>query len=290
MIKRTTLIALAITFCLAATAQESKPGRKYVAPLERGVRENVAAWQDYKFGMFIHWGTYSELGVIESWSLNPEPVSWMSRARRERGLSYNDYVELYENLYRVFNPVSFDPYKWADAAKYAGMKYLVFTTKHHDGFCMFDTQQTDYKITSEVCPYHVNKNANIAKALFEAFRSKGITPGAYFSITDWHHQDFWWDMYPPQNRFPNYPVKDHPEKWARFEDFVNAQVNELTSGEYGELSTLWFDLSVVSPDGSLKMDWDRILKTARDNQPNIMVVARGIGDVYELLHSRAGDP
>ncbi len=281
MIRKTTLIALAITLCCALSAQESKPGRKYVAPLERGVRENIAQWQDYKFGMFIHWGVYSELGVIESWSLNPQPVSWMYRARKERGLSYNEYVELYQNLYRVFNPVSFDPSKWADAAKYAGMKYVVFTTKHHDGFCMFDTQQTDYKITSKDCPFHVNKNANIAKAVFEAFREKGINPGAYFSIADWHHQDYWWDFFPAKDRYPNYPVADFPEKWESFQDFANKQVDELTGGDYGELSMLWFDLSICSPDGSVVMDWDRLTKTARDNQPNIMLVARGIGGLRE---------
>ena len=269
----------------AVSAQDSQStvemSRSYIAPAEPGVQAAVREWQDYKLGMFIHWGTYSQLGVIESWSLVPQPISWMYRPRKERGLSYNEYVELYESMKNVFNPLDFDPAKWAAAAKYAGMKYLVFTTKHHDGFCMFDTQQTDYKITSKDCPFHFSPRANIAKEIFAAFRSEGIKPGAYFSIPDWHHQDYWWDFFPPKDTKVNYPVKEFPEKWARYQDFVVNQVNELTDGTYGDLQMLWFDLCHPSSDGSAVVPWERIAATARGNQPDIMTVARGTGTIYE---------
>ncbi|MCQ2164627.1 MAG: alpha-L-fucosidase [Bacteroidales bacterium] len=279
-------LAAAVFMAAAAQAQDAQSTQEmkinYIAPEEEAVREHVARWQDYKFGMFIHWGVYSELGVVESWSLVPQAVSWMYRARRERGMSYNEYVDFYNNLYRSFNPTQFDPSKWAEAASYAGMKYVVFTTKHHDGFCMFDTQATDYKITSPNCPYsRSSAHPNIAKELFQAFRDKGIKPGAYFSIADWHHQDYWWDFFPPRSTKINYPAKEFPEKWERFQDFLVQQVSELTDGTYGDLEMLWFDLGHPSDDDSAEVPWDRMAAAARASQPDIMMVARGTGGKHE---------
>ena len=110
----------------------------------------------------------------------------------------------YENLKKTFNPVGFDPDKWAAAAEYAGMKYVVFTSKHHDGFCMFDTHQTDYKITSEECPFHADPRANITKQVLDAYRAHGIKAGVYFSFPDWHNNDFWWRRFPPKGKHINY--------------------------------------------------------------------------------------
>lgn len=270
---------------MTAMAQDAQSTQKmkesYVVPEEDDVREHVTRWQDYKFGMFIHWGIYSEIGVIESWSLVPQPVSWMYRPRRERSMSYNEYVDFYHNLYRSFYPFHFNPSEWAEAASYAGMKYMVFTTKHHDGFCMFDTKATDYKVTSKDCPYGRTSHPNIAKEVFQAFREKGIMPGAYFSVADWHHQDYWWDFFPPKDTKINYPVKDFPEKWERFQDFLVQQVGELTDGTYGDLEMLWFDLCHPTEDGSAEVPWDRMASVARANQPGIMMVARGTGGKYE---------
>ena len=266
------VIALSI-MALAASAKD------YVTPVEADVRENISEWQDLKFGMFIHWGAYSQLGVVESWSLVPEDISWIMKPRR--GMPYYDYVRMYEGLKNTFNPQSFDPSKWAAAAKYAGMKYVVFTTKHHDGFCMFDTAQTDYKITSDECPFHTNAKSNVAKEIFDAYRAEGIRTGAYFSIADWHHDDFWWRALPPKSRYINYDAKQRPEKWAAYQDFVAAQLDELTSGTYGDLSLLWFDLCASSPDSSAVHDWDRYARVIRGNQPGTMMVARGAGNVYE---------
>lgn len=251
----------------------------YIPAAEEEVRANVAEWQDYKFGMFIHWGAYSQLGIIESWSLVPDDISWMQKPRK--GMPYYEYVKMYEGLKKTFNPTSFDPAKWAAAAKYAGMKYMVFTTKHHDGFSMFDTAQNDYKITSKECPFHVNPKANVAKEVFNAFRAEGIATGAYFSIVDWHNNDFWWDVMPPKNRYINYEVSKHPEKWARYQDYLAAQLGELTSGEYGKLNLLWFDLCKCAPDGSAPVDWPRLASVIRGNQPSAMMVARGENSIYE---------
>lgn len=269
-------LIISIAVCLLSSAAFATD---YVTPVEEDVRANIAEWQDMKFGMFIHWGAYSQLGIIESWSLVPDDIDWMMKPRK--GMDYKDYVTMYEGLQKTFNPVHFDPSKWAAAAKYAGMKYVVFTTKHHDGFCMFDTQQTDYKITSDKCPYHVSPKSNVAKTIFDAYRAEGIKTGAYYSIADWHSNDYWWRVFPPKDRYINYKAENHPEKWAAFQDFVAAQLGELTSGEYGDLNLLWFDLCASTRDSSAVHDWDRYARVIRGNQPGTIMVARGTNSIYE---------
>ena len=180
---------------------DSKP--PYIYPEESIVRENIEKWQDMKFGMFIHWGTYSQWGIVESWSICPEAYKFCMV--RPEGMNYFDYVRKYEDLKKTFNPVKKKKKKWAGAAEYAGMKYVVFTTKHHDGFNMYDTQYSDYKITDVECPFHTDANADIAKRIFDAFRGKGMMAGAYYSIADWNNNDYWWDYFPPKDRNINYP-------------------------------------------------------------------------------------
>src|ERR1035438_581839 len=132
---------------LQASAQQHNFSDQYVAPDDPLIQQKLSQWQDIKFGLLMHWGTYSEWGIVESWSICPEDEGWTQRQGPYSG-DYYGYVRAYENLQTKFNPTKFDPGKWAAAAKDAGMRYVVFTTKHHDGFCMFDTKQTDYKITN----------------------------------------------------------------------------------------------------------------------------------------------
>ncbi|WP_297088299.1 alpha-L-fucosidase [uncultured Draconibacterium sp.] len=251
-------------------AQIKRPPYEY--PKDVKVVQTIKEWQDLKFGLFIHWGTYSQWGIVESWSLCPEDRPNFSV--RPEGMSYNDYVKEYEKLKTTFNPVNFDPQKWADAAKYAGMKYVVFTTKHHDGFNMYDTQFTDYKITSKECPFSSNPKANITKEIFNTFQDEDFETGIYYSVTDWNHNDFWWDYFPPANRQINYSIKKYPEKWKSFNDFVYNQLNELTNGDYGKIIVTWFDLCNSITDEA-KLDWPRMTKMLRENQPGVIMVARG---------------
>src|SRR5512137_2919344 len=118
---------LLFLFCSPANSQH-----KYVAPTDPLVVKNLSRWQDLKFGLLMHWGTYSQWGIVESWSICPEDLGWATGARKP-GVAdnYYDYLKAYENLKTTFNPVKFAPEKWAAAAKEAGMKYMVFTTKHH---------------------------------------------------------------------------------------------------------------------------------------------------------------
>jgi len=131
-----------------ANAQVKQSQERETDPL---VLKKLEWFQDMKFGLLMHWGPYSQWGVVESWSLCPEDEGWCQKKGPLAGV-YAEYKRAYENLKTSFNPVKFDPAAWASAAKAAGMRYVVFTTKHHDGFCMFDSKQTDYKITDKDCP------------------------------------------------------------------------------------------------------------------------------------------
>jgi len=268
-------------------AQDEKKG--YIWPTDSLVLKKLHHWQGEKFGLLMHWGTYSQWGVVESWSLCPEDEGWTQR-KGPYADDYFKYKKAYENLQTTFNPTDFNPDKWAKAAKDAGMKYVVFTTKHHDGFCMFDTKQTDYKVTSSKTPFSSNPKANITKEIFNSFRNQGLMIGAYFSKPDWNTPYYWWPYFPPKDRNVNYDPAKYPDKWAQFKDFTFNQIKELMTG-YGQLDILWLDGGWVRPytekeqkqDHIFNQDIDmgRIARMARQYQPGILVVDRAVGGPYE---------
>ncbi len=188
----------------------------YVRDPDPLVQQRLSQWQDLKLGLLMHWGTYSQWGIVESWSLCAEDEGWCRSKQRDSIGDYASYKKAYEGLQTTFNPVKFDPKRWAEAAEEAGTKYVVFTTKHHDGFSMFDTHQTDYRITSPRTPFSHNPNADVTRAIFDAFRAQGFMIGAYFSKPDWHNPDYWWPYFATPDRNPNYDLKRYPERWARF--------------------------------------------------------------------------
>jgi alpha-L-fucosidase len=281
---------LAAATLFAATVLAQSP---YIPPTDPLVKAKLAQWQDMKFGLLMHWGPYSQWGVVESWSICPEDEGWCAR-KPEHGATYNEYVKNYEALQTTFNPVKFDPEHWAKAAKDAGMKYMVFTTKHHDGFCMFDTKSTDYKITSPNCPFHDDPRVNVTKEIFTAFRKEGLWTGAYFSKPDWHSDDYWWRNFPPKDRSVNYLPTKHPERWQAFKDHTYTQIAELMS-DYGPVDILWLDGGWVRPFNSIDtsvtwqkaitieqdVDMPRIAAMARKHQPGLLVVDRTVGGEYE---------
>ncbi|UZR97497.1 alpha-L-fucosidase [Chondrinema litorale] len=262
---------------------------KYDWPKDPKVLEKLDEWQDLKFGVLIHWGLYAVPGIIESWELCSE--DWLNRPD---SMTYQQYKDWYWGLKDEFNPVNFNPEQWATAAKNAGMKYVVFTTKHHDGFNMFDTKQTDYKITNG--PFADNPRSNVAKYVFEAFRKEDMMIGAYFSKPDWHSQYFWWDKYATPNRNVNYDIRKHPERWQKFQDFTYNQIQELMTG-YGDIDILWLDGGWVRPKETVneevlswgapipewdqKIDMPKIANMARDKQPGILIVDRTVHGPYE---------
>jgi alpha-L-fucosidase len=121
------------------------------------------------------------------------------------------------------------------------MKYVIFTTKHHDGFCMYDSKYTDYKITGSESLFAQNPKSNIAFEVFEAFRKTGMRTGVYFSKPDWHNDDYWWPYFPVFDRNVNYDPSKYPERWERFRKFVFNQIEELM-GNYGKIDILWLIL------------------------------------------------
>lgn len=284
---------LFLLMVLGSNAQEHNASHEYKAPSDPLVKQKLAEWKKIKFGLLMHWGTYSQWGVVESWSICPEDEDWTKR-RGPYADNWYTYLKAYENLQTTFNPGKFNPEKWAAAAKDAGMKYVVFTTKHHDGFCMFDTKQTDYKITSPKTPFSTNPKANVANEIFSAFRDKDFMIGAYFSKPDWNNNDYWWRYFPPKSRNVSYDPKKYPERWKGFQQFTYNQISELMS-DYGKMDILWLDGGWVRPFSSIDtaVEWQRtipynqdidmpkIAAMARSKQPGLLVVDRTVHGEYE---------
>jgi alpha-L-fucosidase len=293
--KKIIFIAAILFFATAITsnAQEHTASLNYTVPTDAKVREKLADWKKIKFGLLMHWGTYSQWGVVESWSICPEDEGWTQR-RGPYSADWYTYLKAYENLQTTFNPVKFNPERWAAAAKDAGMKYVVFTTKHHDGFCMFDSKETDYKITGSKSPFANNPKANVAKEVFSAFRNQGFMTGAYFSKPDWNTKDYWWRYFPPKDRNVSYDPKKYPQRWEDFKTFTYNQIQELMTG-YGTMDILWLDGGWVRPKSSIDttVEWQRtithnqdidmpkIAAMARTHQPGLLVVDRTVHGEYE---------
>jgi alpha-L-fucosidase len=293
------ILLLAIFFYTNTSAQHNE----YYPDPNPVIQKKLEEWQDLKFGLLMHWGTYSLWGIVESWSICPEDLSWATGGRK-KGVadSYNEYVKKYTNLKTTFNPSKFNPEKWAEAAKEAGMKYMIFTTKHHDGFCMFDSKYTDYKITDKDCPFSTNPRANVTKEIFDAFRKENLWVGAYFSKPDWHSDYYWWKKFPPSDRNANYSIQKHPDQWKKFVDFTHNQINELMSN-YGKVDILWLDGGWVRKktdeevkeallDTSEGSRWARnpqsqdinmpaLVKEVRSKQPDLIVVDRAVPGEYQ---------
>ncbi|MBL8234583.1 MAG: alpha-L-fucosidase, partial [Bryobacterales bacterium] len=181
-------------------------------------RERLRRFHDAKFGMFIHWGPYSLASVEASWPIM-RPGNWK--------ISEAEYRALPER----FNPVQFDARAWVRLAKAAGQRYIVFTTKHHDGFCMFDSQFTDYKITRS--PY----GKDIVAQLAEAAKAEGMPLGFYYSPPDLNHPGFRDTSKLSATNWNGEPAR--PE-WPLYLDYMELQLRELLT-RYGDVFVIWFD-------------------------------------------------
>jgi len=285
------LITLVVLSMLLIPAQaQHEVSKKYYPPTDPLVSQKLEQWQDLKFGLLMHWGPYSQWGIVESWSICSEDEGWCKRPDED----YTAYKKKYENLQTTFNPTQFNPSKWAKAAADAGMKYVVFTTKHHDGFCMFDTKYTDYKITDPKTPFSTNPKANIAKEIFNAFRAEGLWAGAYFSKPDWHSPYYWWSNFATPDRNVNYDVTHYPDRWEKFVQYTHNQIMELMS-DYGKIDILWLDggwVAKMTPDEvksyyanntgnfvhvqNQDIRMDELAAEARKKQPGLIVVDRAV--------------
>ncbi|UCC97663.1 MAG: alpha-L-fucosidase [Phycisphaerales bacterium] len=218
-------------------------------------QQDIQAWREMKFGLFIHWGPVSLKGTEIGWSRGGQ-----RRGRRDKSTG-SIPVEIYDNLYKQFNPVEFDADEWVQIAKNAGMKYLVFTSKHHDGFSMFDSKLTDYKITNS--PF----KRDVVKELADACHKGGLKLGFYYSPVDWYH--------------PDYRTEDH----ARYIRFLHGQLREICS-HYGTIDIVWFDGL-----GGTAEDWDseNLFKMIRQLQPHVIINNRaGLPADHDTPEQRIG--
>lgn len=216
-----------------------------------------------RFGMFIHWGLYAI----------PARGEWIRSVER---ISNEDYQKYFDE----FNPDDYDPKKWARAAKEAGMKYAVMTTKHHDGFCLFDSKLTDYKATN------TKAGRDLTREYVEAFRAEGLKVGFYYSLLDWHHEDYpaYGDRHHPMRN--NDAYKGKPCNFDRYIEYMHGQVRELLAN-YGKIDIMWFDFSYDEMSGE-KWKAAELIKMVRSLQPDIIIDNRleGSGESNNGMRSR----
>jgi alpha-L-fucosidase len=228
-----------VCFANSLAAQITSPAAYQPSPAELEARR----WfQDAKFGMFIHWGIYSELGDGE----------WVMEVRK---IPIHDY----EKLAPQFYPVRYDPKKWVAIAKAAGMKYITVTTRHHDGFSMFATKQNDWNIVDRT-PY----GRDAIRMLADECHRQGIKLFFYYSQLDWHHPDYF-----PRGNTGKSSGRPENGNWNRYIDFMNAQLTELLTN-YGEVGGIWFDGMWDKPDA----DWqlDRTYRLIHRLQPQALII------------------
>jgi alpha-L-fucosidase len=242
--------------CLCGAAGGEDPPSGRVGRQGEPAADRTAWFREAKFGMFIHWGPYSLASVEASWPImTPDPNQRLRQA---------EYVE----LYRKFNPTGFDPRAWVRLAREAGQRYMVFTTKHHDGFCMFDSALTDYKITNT--PY----GKDIVAELAAAAKAEGMPLGFYDSPPDMHHPGYRDTTKLAKENWHGQP--ERPE-WASYLNYMEGQLRELLS-KYGKVAIVWFD----GLDHPEKYDGARFHKLIHESQPDALINNRlGLPGDYE---------
>jgi alpha-L-fucosidase len=275
------IILMIVLLVFGCRAKDESPAGSAAEKAETGpaVLAKLEEFQDLKFGLFIHWGPCTQWGARIAWPLSVK-ADWARpdelQAWVDRGRNFEVFSRDFFALNRTFYPREFEPEKWAEAARYAGMKYVVFVTKCHDGFSLFRTAQTDYCITDPSCAFHSNPRADITMEVLDAFREKGFRTGTYFSLPDWHHPDYEDPARPPLRDFsPNYDPKEDPARWQRYLRFLHGQVEELMTG-FGPIDILWLD-----GGGGADYDAPALAAIARRHQPSILFVLRGEGGRFE---------
>ncbi len=205
-----------------------------------------------RFGLFIHWGLYA-LAARHEWVKSREQMT----------------DDEYRKYFEHFNPDLYDPEQWAAAAAEAGMKYFVVTTKHHEGFCLWDTDQTDYKAPNTPAA------RDLLAPMVDAFRGQGLKVGFYHSLLDWHHPDYTADRHHPMRENEDYVAGDAERDLDAYVDYLHAQTRELLT-RYGKIDIMWFDFSVGPSDrfpGKGKDVWrsEELIQMVRELQPGIMI-------------------
>ncbi|MEI6913893.1 MAG: alpha-L-fucosidase, partial [Armatimonadota bacterium] len=208
-----------------------------------------------RLGLFIHWGLYA-LPARHEWVKQYEQIP----------------DDVYEKYFRHFDPDLYDPELWAKAASDAGMKYFVVTTKHHEGFCLWDSKLTDYKAPNTPA------GRDLLRPMVDAFRGQNMKVGFYHSLIDWHHPDFLVDNLHSMRNSPDRDKMNQGREQSKYAEYLRGQVRELLT-DYGNVDVLWFDFSypVQGDNEGLKgkghQHWqsEKLLKMVRELQPNIVL-------------------
>ena len=254
---------------------------RYVRPDDPLLLDRLEWFQDQKLGLMIHWGPYSQLGLVESWALSDADAEW-SWVGYDWEPDPQEFKRQYFGLNKTFNPLRFQPDVWADLAAGAGFRYLIFTTKHHDGFCMWNTKQTDYKITGVTARFTRTSMQTSPGTCSVRFGS-GALPSRLFPKADWHTPYYWapgMERSNPTWRGPSYRPADYPWLWEKFVDFTHKQIMELVT-EYGRIDILWLDAGWVCPQAGQDIRLGEVVEKARQHQPWLLVVDRTVGGPYE---------
>ncbi len=245
--KQLSLCIFTFLVMLAANAQEKKIFNETDAQKE----QRLAWWVNDRFGMFIHWGLYSM----------PARHEWVKSNEHITDSAYRQYFDL-------FNPDLYNPREWARQAKAAGMKYAVITTKHHEGFCLFDSKYTDYKATNTAA------KKDLIREWVDAFRAEGLKIGFYYSLIDWHHPDYTIDRVHPQRPADpkDYEKLNKGRDMEKYRAYLKNQVKELMTN-YGKIDILWTDFSFPGEHGKDHNDWNSLdlIKMIRKLQPGIII-------------------
>lgn len=224
-----------------------------------GVGADTSWLTQARFGLFVHFGIFSVAGRHE----------WVKAYEK---ISDEDYQRYFDH----FHPDLLNPEQWADDAWNAGMRYLVITTKHHDGFCLWDSALTDFSAP------HTPWGRDVLRPVLDAFRARGMRIGLYHSLLDWHHPDFPVDLYHPGRHDEAYVERAEGRDVARYADYLHGQVRELLTA-YGRIDSLWFDFSYEGRGFNAKgpKEWRsrELVEMARSLQPDILINNRlGLGD------------
>ena len=274
-----------LTILLALLALPGTAQQRTSIPLKHGAHRiggrtdaEMQRWRQHGLGQFIHWGVYAIPGGQWNGQTSHYAAEWF----RSSGLIT---PEEYDNLYKQFNPVNFDAVEWAKQAKQMGAKYLIFTTKHHDGFCLWPSQYTDYTIANS--PY----KRDIVKEIVDAYTAEGIDVHLYFSIIDWSHPGYQagqstadyvksrelWQTYNP------FKTEADAERYETFKEFTRNQLHELLDN-YPSIKGLWFD---GSWDGAWMKNaaWvDNLGHELRDKHPGLIIGSRFRADEHGKRH------
>lgn len=218
--------------------------------------EQVQWFTEARFGIFIHWGVYAVAGRHE----------WLKNRERLTTGQYQTYIDHFE-------ADRYDPARWARAVRQAGARYMVVTSKHHDGFCLWDSKLTDYTAMNSAA------GRDLLRPLLDAFRNEGLRVGLYHSLIDWHHPEFPVDSLHPQRDDEAFRLAEQGRDIRKYAAYLHGQVGELL-GDYGKIDILWFDFSYPKWNhgyawsrGKGREDWqaEALLAAARELQPHILM-------------------